>query len=97
MVKVRTLNTAFDRVVYGESSDQETEYAEMKRLLEVQDERINDVVNWIQQQTVPEYTTTERNALSSTHDGQIIYNSTTNRFELRQNGAWKYITNVSSA
>ena len=34
-------------------------------------------------------TSTERDALTAA-DGMVIYNSTTNRFEFRQNGGWVY-------
>lgn len=39
---------------------------------------------------MPVYTTTERDALSVSYweDGDIIYNSTTNKFQGRANGAW---------
>ncbi len=59
------------------------------------DAKLADVINWIESLTVPEYTTTERDALSSPQNGQMIYNSTTTRFEIRQAGGWKYLT-VSS-
>ncbi len=60
------------------------------------EERFRAIINWIESQTAPEYTTAERDAITP-KNGQIIYNSSNNRFEIRQNGAWKYITNVSSA
>lgn len=37
---------------------------------------------------IPRLTTTERNALVSPLDGTILYNSTSNKFTVRQNGAW---------
>lgn len=37
---------------------------------------------------IPRLTTTERNALTSPLDGTILYNSTSNKFTVRQNGAW---------
>lgn len=36
----------------------------------------------------PRLTTTQRNAISSPANGLIIYNSTTNQLEVRQNGSW---------
>tara|TARA_Y100000022_G_scaffold5781_1_gene4739 strand:+ start:304 stop:4212 length:3909 start_codon:yes stop_codon:yes gene_type:complete len=39
---------------------------------------------------VPRMTSSERALISSPTDGEIIYNTTDNRFEFRQNGAWVY-------
>jgi hypothetical protein len=41
---------------------------------------------------IPQLTTTQRDALQSPVDGQIIYNSTVPSFQVRLNGAWKTIT-----
>ena len=68
----------------------------LAKYVEDADARFRDLINWIESLTVPEYTTAQRDAISP-ENGQIIYNSTTNRIEIRQNGAWKYITTVSSA
>ena len=59
------------------------------------DTRFRDLINWIESLTVPEYTTAQRDALDDPQNGQMIYNSTTTRFEIRQAGGWKYLT-VSS-
>ena len=90
MVQVRTLATIFDRVTYSHTSEIEDQYNEIRRLLEVQDERINDIIGWIERLSVPEYTTTERDALTPVV-GQIIYNSTTGRHEFYQSDAWYHI------
>lgn len=37
---------------------------------------------------IPRMTTTERNAISSPANGLIIYNTTTNKFTVRENSAW---------
>ena len=58
---------------------------------------LEDMYNWIKSLNLPEYTETEKDALDAPQNGQMIYNSTNNRIEIRQNGAWVYITNVSSA
>lgn len=37
---------------------------------------------------VPQLTTTQRNALQNVINGQLIYNTTLNKFQGRENGAW---------
>ncbi len=70
---------------------------EIRKFIDDTDRRFTDLYNWVETLALPEYTTTQRNDLDSPQNGQMIYNSTTNRVEIRQNGAWVYITNVSSA
>ena len=69
----------------------------LAKYVEDVDTRFRDLINWIESLTVPEYTTAQRDALDDPQNGQMIYNSTTTRIEIRQAGAWKYITTVSSA
>ena len=69
----------------------------LAKYVEEADTRFRDLINWIESLTVPEYTTAQRDDLDSPQNGQMIYNSTTNRIEIRQAGAWKFITTVSSA
>ena len=69
---------------------------QLRKFIDETDQRFDDLNNWIKSLTLPEYTTAERSALDAPQNGQMIYNSTTNRIEIRQNGAWVYITNVSS-
>ncbi len=64
----------------------------LAKYVEDTDARFRDVINWIESLTVPEYTTAERDAIDSPQNGQMIYNSTTTRFEIRQAGGWKYLT-----
>jgi len=77
--------------------DQEWDEAqhELRRFIDDTDRRFNDIFNWIESLTVPEYTTAQRDALDSPQNGQMIYNSTTNRIEIRQAGGWKYLTVTS--
>lgn len=96
-MKVNNLRTDRNRTsVAGPLESTEDVYLELVRLVEILDQRLTDIVTWLEQLTLPEYTTTERNALASVSNGQLIYNSTTSRVEIRQDGAWKYITTVSS-
>ena len=67
----------------------------LAKYVEDVDTRFRDLINWIESLTVPEYTTVQRDAIDSPQNGQMIYNSTTTRFEIRQAGGWKYLT-VSS-
>ena len=69
----------------------------LAKYVEDADTRFRDLINWIELLTVPEYTTAQRGDINSPQNGQMIYNSTTNRIEIRQAGAWKFITTVSSA
>ena len=68
----------------------------LSKYVEEADTRFRDLVNWIESFTVPEYTTAQRDALDDPQNGQMIYNSTTNRIEIYQNDDWAYMT-VSDA
>ena len=70
---------------------------QLRKYIDDTDRRFEDMYNWIKSLNLPEYTETEKDALDAPQNGQMIYNSTNNRIEIRQNGAWVYITNVSSA
>jgi len=97
-MKVSKLVTDRNRAtVAGPLESVEDVYHELTRIVEIFDQRITDVVTWLEQLTFPEYTTTERDALANPANGQFIYNSTTSRVEFRQAGAWKYITTVTGA
>ena len=37
---------------------------------------------------IPQLTTDQRNALSNVMNGQLIYNTTTNKAQVYENGAW---------
>ena len=65
------------------------------RYVEEVDTRFRDLLNWIESLSVPEYTTAQRDALRDPQNGQMIYNSTTTRVEIRQAGGWKYLTVTS--
>ena len=93
MVQVRNVN-----IDLGWSQidlEQEEWKSELMRFIDDMDRRFTDLYNWIESLTVPEYTTTQRDALASPQNGHMIYNSTTSRIEIRQAGGWKYLT-VSS-
>ena len=68
----------------------------LAKYVEDADTRFRDLINWIESLTVPEYTTVQRDAIDSPQNGQMIYNSTTNRIEIYQNDDWAYMT-VSDA
>ena len=67
----------------------------LSKYVEETDTRFRDLLNWIESLTVPEYTTAQRDALDDPQNGQMIYNSTTTRVEIRQAGGWKYLTVTS--
>ena len=68
----------------------------LAKYVEDVDTRFRDLINWIESLTVPEYTTVQRDAIDDPQNGQMIYNSTTNRIEIYQNDDWAYKT-VSDA
>ena len=68
----------------------------LAKYVEEADTRFRDLINWIESLTVPEYTTAQRDDIDSPQNGQMIYNSTTNRIEIYQNNDWAYMT-VSDA
>ena len=93
-MQTRNLN-----VVQGWSQIDLSEGADLKeafsKYVEDVDTRFRDLINWIESLTVPEYTTVQRDAIDDPQNGQMIYNSTTTRFEIRQAGGWKYLTVTS--
>jgi hypothetical protein len=42
----------------------------------------------------PSLTTAERDALVSPPDGLVVYNETTNKLNVRANGAWEAVTSA---
>jgi hypothetical protein len=46
--------------------------------------------------TVISLTTAQRNDLQNARNGTVIYNTTTNRFNFRENGAWVTFTPVAA-
>ena len=64
----------------------------LAKYVEEADTRFRDLINWIESLTVPEYTTAQRDDIDSPQNGQMIYNSTTNRIEIYQNDDWAYMS-----
>ena len=95
MVQVRNIDIELGWSQIKLDQERETSQHELLKYIDDMDRRFTDLYNWIESLTVPEYTTTQRDALASPQNGQMIYNSTTNRIEIRQAGGWKYLT-VSS-
>ena len=95
MVQVRNIDIQLGWSQIKLDQEWETAQHELLKYIDDMDRRFTDLYNWIESLTVPEYTTTQRDALASPQNGQMIYNSTTNRIEIRQAGGWKYLT-VSS-
>ena len=93
MVQVRNLD--IDLGWSQVNLEQDSWKLELRKFIDDTDRRITDLNNWIESLTVPEYTTAERDALDSPQNGQMIYNSTTNRIEIRQADGWKYLTVTS--
>ena len=95
MVQVRNIDIELGGSQIKLDQEWETAQHELLKYIDDMDRRFTDLYNWIESLTVPEYTTTQRDALASPQTGQMIYNSTTNRIEIRQAGGWKNLT-VSS-
>ena len=95
MVQVRNIDIELGWSQIKLDQEWETAQHELLKYIDDMDRRFTDLYNWIESLTVPEYTTTQRDALASPQNGQMIHNSTTNRIEIRQAGGWKYLT-VSS-
>lgn len=95
-MQIRNLVINSNRVFVNNFTSLDECYLELQRIAELYDERFLDLINWIEKLTLPEYTETEKDAITATN-GQMIYNSTNNRIEIYQNGGWVYITNVSSS
>ena len=95
MVQVRNIDIELGWSQIKLDQEWETAQHELLKYIDDMDRRFTDLYNWIESLTVPEYTTTQRDALASPQNGQMIYNRTTNRIEIRQAGGWKYLT-VSS-
>ena len=95
MVQVRNIDIELGWSQIKLDQELETAQHELLKYIDDMDRRFTDLYNWIESLTVPEYTTTQRDALASPQNGQMIYNSTTSRIEIRQAGGWKYLT-VSS-
>ena len=94
MVQVRNISINIETSEIDIDQEWDEAKDEIRKFIDDTDQRFNDLYNWIESLTLPEYTTAQRP--DSAENGQMIYNSTTNRIELRQNCAWKYITTVSS-
>ena len=92
MVQVRNINIDLGWSQVDLDNEWEEAQHELRKFIDDTDRRFTDLFNWIESLTVPEYTTAQRDALDSPQDGQMIYNSTTNRIEIRQAGGWKYLT-----
>ena len=95
-MQIRNLVINSNRVFVNNFTSLDECYLELQRIAELYDERFLDLINWIEKLTLPEYTETEKDAITATN-GQMIYNSTNNLIEIYQNGGWVYITNVSSS
>lgn len=51
-----------------------------------------DVVEAGTMLSAPQLTTTQRDALTSPRDGSLIYNTTTNKIQCKENGSWVNLT-----
>ncbi len=95
-MQIRNLVVNSNRVFVNNFASLDECYLELQRIVEIYDQRLLDLLNWIEKLTLPEYTEAQKDAITATN-GQMIYNSTNNRIEIYQNGGWVYITNVSSS
>lgn len=63
-------------------------YNEVVRITDAYEERFKDLYIFIDTFCAPQYTTTERNALTAIN-GMLVYNTTTNKVQVYENGGWR--------
>ena len=69
-------------------------YNEIVRITDAYEERFRDLYNYIDKLAAPQYTTTERDALTAVN-GMMIYHTTdasgssVNKFQVYENGGWR--------
>ena len=63
-------------------------YNELVRICDAYEERFRDLFNYFERLCGPQYTTTERDALTAVN-GMLIYNTTTSKVQVYENGGWR--------
>tara|TARA_X000001388_G_scaffold8770_1_gene5399 strand:+ start:267 stop:533 length:267 start_codon:yes stop_codon:yes gene_type:complete len=63
-------------------------YNEMVRICDAYEERFKDLFNYMDRLCAPSYTTDDRDALTAVN-GMMVYNTTTNKFQVYENGGWR--------